>query len=115
MLELFFQQLTVEPDSISFEQSIALIDALYEFTPTAFRNGSEQNSAGQNNGSCKLLSFASLHQLSAPQTLQLFGDFYRKDVLENPTGVDHQNIRQFMQHGWDGVSFEGCALRGKTE
>ena len=39
MLQQFFIQLSVEPQSISFEQSISLIDALYHFTPTAFKNG----------------------------------------------------------------------------
>jgi hypothetical protein len=28
------------------------------------------------------------------------------DVLENPNAYDHQNIRQFMEHGWGGVEFE---------
>ena len=37
-------------------------------------------------------------------TLWLFGDFYRKDVLENPDGTDHANIRAFMEGGWDCVS-----------
>ncbi|MGL5142536.1 MAG: HopJ type III effector protein, partial [Acinetobacter baumannii] len=27
--------------------------------------------------------------------------------------TDHQNIRQFMQNGWDGVKFEGQALTEK--
>ncbi|WP_337840814.1 HopJ type III effector protein [Rheinheimera sp.] len=114
MLEDFFRQLTIDPDSISFSQSISLIDALYDFTPTAFKNGDQMNAAGQNNGSCKILAFALLHRLSEPQTLQMFGDYYRQDVLEQPTGTDHQNIRQFMQYGWDGVEFDGQALHGKT-
>lgn len=114
MLEDFFRQLSSDPESITFTQSIALIDALYQFTPTAFCNGLQQNAAGENNGSCKLLAFALLHQLSEPQTLQLFGDYYRLDVLPNPQGSDHSNIRNFMRTGWDGVSFSGQALTGKT-
>ena len=114
MLEDFFRQLSSDPESITFAQSIALIDALYDFTPTAFSNGEQQNAAGENNGSCKLLAFALLHQLSEPQTLQLFGDYYRLDVLPNPQGHDHGNIRNFMRTGWDGVSFSGQALTGKT-
>jgi hypothetical protein len=27
---------------------------------------------------------------------------------------DHQNIRQFMQNGWDGIKFEGDALTAKS-
>ena len=44
------------------------------------------------------------------QTLYLFGDYYRKDVLENPEGTDHQNIRNFITSGWGGIKFEGTAL-----
>ncbi|GAK84871.1 type III effector HopPmaJ [Vibrio ponticus] len=40
----------------------------------------------------------------------MFGDFYRKDVLGNPDGDDHQNIRNFIAHGWNGIKFEGQAL-----
>jgi len=30
--------------------------------------------------------------------------------LANPDASDHQNIRQFVVHGWQGVSFETPAL-----
>lgn len=114
MLEDFFRQLSTEPDTISFSQSISLIDALYQFTPTAFQNGELDNAAGENNGSCKILSFALLHQLSEPQTLQLFGDYYRLEVLPDLKGNNHANIRNFMRSGWDGVCFSGQALRAKA-
>lgn len=114
MLETFFRQLSTEPDSISFQQTIALIDALYDFTPTLFQNGEQVNAAGENNGSCKILAFAMLHQLSEPQTLQLFGDFYRLEVLPDVKGSNHANIRNFIRTGWDGVEFHGTPLRGKA-
>ncbi len=114
MLETFFRQLSTEPDSISFQQTITLIDALYEFTPTAFQNGEQSNAAGENNGSCKILAFALLHQLSEPQTLQLFGDFYRLEVLPDVKGTNHANIRNFMRTGWDGIEFHGTPLSGKV-
>ncbi len=113
MLEHFFIQLSTEPQSISFEQSIALVDALYLFTPTGFKNGELYNAAGENNGSCKILAFGLLHQLSEPQTLFLFGDYYRA-VLDNPKGIDHQNIRNFIRTGWDGVVFDLPALSGRV-
>lgn len=113
MLEHFFIQLSTEPESISFEQSIALIDELYDFTPVAFSNGDVKNAAGENNGSCKILAFGLLHKLSEPQTLHLFGDYYR-DVLANPKGQDHQNIRNFMRTGWEGVEFALQPLSAKT-
>jgi hypothetical protein len=112
MLEHFFIQLSTEPESISFGQSIALIDELYHFTPVAFTNGEKHNAAGENNGACKILAFGLLHQLSAPQTLHLFGDYYRA-VLDTPKAHDHLNIRNFIRTGWDGVAFELNALQEK--
>ena len=109
----FLQQLSDAPDSIAFADTMAVVDALYDFTPTAFSNGTTRNEAGQNNGSCKLFSFAKLHQLAPQQTLACFGDYYRKDVLGNPDGSDHQNIRNFMKTGWERIVFEGEALRPK--
>lgn len=114
MLEAFFRQLSTEPESISFAQTIALIDALYEFTPTAFKNGEQMNAAGENNGSCKILAFALLHQLSEAQTLQLFGDYYRLEVLPDIKGSNHSNIRNFIRTGWDGIEFFGAPLSGKA-
>jgi len=67
--------------------------------------------AGSNEGSCKILAFAKMHQLDEAQALQLFGDFYREDVLKNPQGQDHTNIRNFMASGWGGVSFESAPLK----
>jgi len=101
------------PEGIAFNDTIALIEALYDFTPTSFSNGDLLNEAGKNNGSCKLFSFARLHGLTQQQTLACFGDYYRKDVLGNPDGTDHQNIRNFMKTGWEGIRFEGEALKLK--
>ena len=101
------------PGTIEFSAVIAYIDANYDFTPTRFINGSLVNEAGQNNGSCKIFSFAKLHDLSPSETLILFGDFYRKDVLQKPDGTDHQNIRNFIHTGWEGIKFDGQALMEK--
>ncbi|WP_111672588.1 HopJ type III effector protein [Algoriphagus litoralis] len=101
------------PESISFSEVIAYIDANFDFTPTRFVNGAAVNEAGQNNGSCKIFAFAQLNNLNENQTLALFGDYYRVDVLGNPTGSDHQNIRNFMQSGRAGIVFEGSALSRK--
>lgn len=113
-LKSFLQHLGDAPESVAFNETIAVIDALYDFVPSAFDNGALRNEAGQNNGSCKIFSFAKLHQLTAQQTLHCFGDYYRKDVIGNPDGSDHQNIRNFMRTGWEGVKFEGEALRPKA-
>ena len=110
---MLFEQLEKSAGEISFREVIAFIDAHYDFTPTRFTNGSTVNEANQNNGSCKVFSFAQLNGLSEEETLNLFGEFYREDVLKNPEGSDHQNIRNFMQTGWEGISFEGKALQRK--
>ncbi len=102
----FLERLQAEPQSISFADTMAVIEQHYHYTPTAFRNGDQHNDAGCNEGSCKILAFGVQQQLTLEQTLQCFGDYYRNDVMQNPDGDDHQNIRQFMQHGWDGVRFE---------
>lgn len=100
-------------ESVNFSDTIAVISENYTYTPTVFKNGNVENAAGQNEGSCKIFSFAKLHDLTIEQTLSLFGDFYRIDVLEHPDANDHQNIRQFMQHGWNGITIESCALEAK--
>jgi len=105
------QKITLN-DPISFQEVIAYIDNNYDFTPTAFKNGNQYNETNQNNGSCKVFSFAKLHELNQDETLQLFGEYY-KDVLNTPEATDHQNIRNFMQFGWGGISFEKEALHLK--
>jgi len=109
-LNTLLQQLNESPDSVAFNDTISVIDSLYEFTPTSFKNGSLLNEAGKNNGSCKLFSFARLHGLSLQQTLNCFGAYYRDDVLMHPEGTDHQNIRNFIRTGWSGIEFSGNAL-----
>jgi ubiquinone/menaquinone biosynthesis C-methylase UbiE len=113
-MKTFLDRLARSPSDITFDETIAIIDANYEFTPTAFRNGTLHNNAGQNNGSCKIFSFAKLNGLTAQQTLHLFGSYYRDDVLNNPQGNDHQNIRNFINSGWEGIKFEDVALKEKV-
>jgi hypothetical protein len=104
------QKIQENPKSVSFSDCLEVIDSTYSFKPTAFRNGDTYNEAGQNNGSCKIFSFAKKHGLTEEQTLNCFGTYYRNDVLNNPDGTDHQNIRNFMKYGWKGIEFEGDAL-----
>jgi len=84
----------------------------YAHTPTAFKNGQQANGANENQGSAKVFSFAQLNGLDQAQTLSLFAEHYAA-VLATPEGADHQNIRQFMLNGWDGIQFEGQALTAK--
>jgi hypothetical protein len=108
-------QLRDSPDSIEFGDVMTLIERNYHYTPTGFSNGDIVNEAGSNEGSCKIFYFAQLNALSEMETLPLFGAFYRDDVLANPAGDDHANIRNFILDGWLGIRFEGTALTLKTE
>ncbi|MBD1584652.1 HopJ type III effector protein [Pseudoalteromonas sp. S16_S37] len=110
-IERFLTQQNEDGQNIEFEQTIALIERHYHFTPVAFTNGEQHNEAGTNLGSCKILAFAQLNQLSEQATLHCFGRFYRQDVLLNPNGDDHGNIRNFIKFGWQGVSFAQPALK----
>jgi len=113
-LESFLQKLKDSPDSIEFNDTMSIIDSLYIFNPTSFRNDDFVNEAGQNSGSCKIFSFARLHRLTPEQTLACFGSYYRDDVLNHPENKDHQNIRNFMKTGWSGIEFDSDPLKAKT-
>lgn len=109
-----FLQKAQKLEAISFDETMAIITEHYDYQPTEFSNGFGDekliSTAGVNQGSCKIFAFALLHNLSPEQTLNLFGDYYHIDVLQNPTGTDHQNIRNFIKSGWEGVSFQNPAL-----
>ena len=109
-LDVFLQKVKSAPESISFDETIQVIEESYVFTEIAFSNGDTNNEAGQNNGSCKIFAFGLANDLTEEQTLHCFGDYYRVDVLGNPNGDDHQNIRNFIQQGWQGIKFDGDAL-----
>ncbi|MFL0797869.1 MAG: HopJ type III effector protein [Cellvibrionaceae bacterium] len=113
-LESLLNQLNTTPESVSFQQVIDTITETYSYEATAFTNGTVENAAGTNEGSCKIFAFAKLNSLTPEQTLHCFGDYYRVDVLQNPEGNDHGNIRNFMETGWGGVKFEGEALAIKS-
>ena len=103
------------PDQIQFQLVMDAIDELYDVREVNFSVGDVVSTPGQNMGSAKILSFATYSKLEPAATLQLFGDYYRKDVLEHPDATDHANIRAFMKVGWDGVKFpDGLAVTPKN-
>ena len=113
MLQEFFAKLRNK--DVDFEDTIKVINELYEYQPTRFTNGVTTvviNEAGQNEGSCRIFAFALLNNLDEQQTLACFGRFYQ-EVLNDPQGTGHGNIRSFMRDGWAGVSFDGKALTAK--
>lgn len=105
-------------DSLTFEETLHVIDAHYIHTPTAFSNGvgddAINNTEQQNQGSCKLFAFARLHRLNSQQTLAAFGQHFQH-LLEDPEGSDHANIRNFMRFGWDAIHFDGIPLSEKND
>ncbi len=109
-LKAFLDNLQRFPESIEFQDAMAVIETAYEYSPTTFTNGKLVNLAGENEGSCKLFAFAKLQDLNEENTLACFGAYYRNDVLQNPESDNHQNIRNFMQTGWDGIKFDKVAL-----
>lgn len=109
----FIAGLEKDPENNTFSGTMEVIDEHYEFIPTAFNNGKLKNLAGENNGSCKIFAFAKRQKLNKELTLACFGEYYFKEVLENPEGKGHQNIRNFMETGWDGIKYKGTALREK--
>lgn len=100
-----------------FEDTIAVIQKHFDYTPTRFKNGLSEtaiiNEAGKNEGSCKIFAFAQFMNLDADTTLKCFGRFYQ-DVLNTPEGNDHLNIRNFMKDGWAGIAFQSLALTPKA-
>ena len=113
-LKQFIHQVENSPETIAFQDVIKQIEENYLYTPTRFINGTNDDSvtnlAGENEGSCKIFSFAKMHALDKTQTLHCFGQYYRQDVLQNPDNTDHANIRTFIKHGWDNISFDKAAL-----
>ena len=112
-LEAFLVQVA-NGQPVGFRDTMDMIAAHHDYRPARFYNGLGAdrltNEAGINEGSCKIFAFARLHGLSEPQTLALFGEYYRDEVLPNPDGEGHKNIRAFMKHGWAGIEFDADPL-----
>eukprot|EP00523_Entomoneis_sp_CCMP467_P016363 CAMPEP_0168784166 /NCGR_PEP_ID=MMETSP0725-20121227/10075_1 /TAXON_ID=265536 /ORGANISM="Amphiprora sp., Strain CCMP467" /LENGTH=210 /DNA_ID=CAMNT_0008834193 /DNA_START=53 /DNA_END=685 /DNA_ORIENTATION=- len=112
--EIFNANLEMDGSDMKFADVVELIDKYYETGLLEFKNGDILNKQGENEGSAKVLSYAALSELDKETTLKLWGEYYR-DVVKNPDGSDHLNIRNFMKTGWEGVPFEnGIALTKKN-
>ncbi len=127
-MALFNQQQALQSDmsafreklntnSAQFSETLALVEKWYDLHPSAFKNGLDDaavnNPAGQNEGSLKVFALGRLNGFTPEQALACFGEHYR-DVLATPDGSDHQNIRQFMSHGWPGIDFASVPLTLKV-
>lgn len=110
-IEAFLNKLKESPEAMNFSETMEVVDSNYEFTPTAFKNGALHNEEGQNSGSCKVFAFAKTQGLSKDETLACFGQYYFDEVLRDPKGAGHQNIRNFMKTGFEGINFDGNPLK----
>ncbi|UOE52784.1 HopJ type III effector protein [Mucilaginibacter sp. SMC90] len=106
--------IALKEGTATFNEVIEFIAVYYQHQPTAFKNGDVYNETTQNQGSARVFAFAQINNLIEADTLCLFAEHY-KAVVATPNGSDHQNIRQFMAHGWEGIEFEGEALIPKSE
>ncbi len=113
-LATFKTKLLSDPSTIEFDDTMSVIEQLYNFEAGEFSNGDLVNATGQNSGSCKLFAFAKLQNFTAAETLACFGHYYRDDVLANPEADNHQNIRNFIKTGWDGIRFKSQVLTEKS-
>ncbi|GAA3592756.1 HopJ type III effector protein [Flavivirga amylovorans] len=112
-IEAFRNKLKNTPKDIEFSETMCVIEAHYNFSPVAFKNGALQNDSGENSGSCKLFAFAKAQDLTKEETLACFGKFYFDEVLNDPDGSGHQNIRNFIKTGFTGLSFNEEPLSKK--
>ncbi|MBA4726086.1 MAG: HopJ type III effector protein [Pseudomonas sp.] len=96
----------------AFSETLAFIEAAYDYQPTRFVNGAVENAAGENEGSCKTLGLAVLEGFSTEEALLAFGEHYQA-VLATPNGSDHRNIRALMETGLPGVRFDSVPLKRK--
>jgi hypothetical protein len=96
-----------------FADTLAFVAAHYDYQPQAFSNGTVENAAGQNEGSCKALGLALLEGFSDEEALLAFGEHYRS-VVATPAGNDHGNIRALIAHGLAGVKFSAEPLNRKA-
>lgn len=116
-LDDLIQQIKNRPNTVEFDQVMAVIDACYDYTESAFSNGIGDdridNAPGENAGSCRIFAFAQINGLNQSETLVCFGKYYREDVIGHPEASDHANIRTFMRHGWPGIRFDRLALVAK--
>jgi len=105
------ERLNTSDKTIGFNEVMKVISNYYHYKASDFNNGKLVNKAGTNEGSCKIFYFAKINALSEQSTLHCFGQYYYADVLDNPAGIDHGNIRSFMKNGWKGINFTHEVLK----
>lgn len=87
-----------------FEANLFDIYDKFAITPVPFKNGGLENKTGENSASAAIFAYAAEMGLSDGETLELFGE-HLQAVTNNPDGNDHENIRQFMKTGHNGIEY----------
>ncbi len=106
--------IAIDSNDHLFSSTLAFIEQWFDFTPSAFDNGGVQNSAEQNQGSCKVFALAQLLPLNKEQALRCFGEHYR-DVLATPDADNHHNLRRVLRDGLSDIRFDQFPLTAKTQ
>lgn len=109
--ETFLQQLN--SDEHVFATTLEFIETWFDFTPSAFQNGSVANAVDQNQGSCKVFALAQLLELTQEQALRCFGEHYR-DVVATQDVDNHHNLRRLLKEGLADISFDSFPLTQKA-
>jgi hypothetical protein len=86
-----------------------VIEGNYNFTPTRFANRELKNNVGENMGSCKLFAFTKHQKFTKQATLFCYAAYYQY-VLKDAYGSSHQNIKNFIKTGFEGLSFKNEAI-----
>ncbi|KAJ1637914.1 HopJ type III effector protein-domain-containing protein [Pavlovales sp. CCMP2436] len=93
-----------QPGSVMFAETLEAIDQAFEFFGTKFVNGAVSSTSSENEGSSKVLSLSQLVGMTTDETLVCFGEHYR-DVVADPSGSSHANVRALMTTGLEAVLF----------
>lgn len=110
-LATFLKQIN-QPEH-SFADSLAFIDAWFDFTPTAFNNNGLLNNDAENHGSAKIFALSRLLKLNKQQVLLCFGEHYR-NLSQTPTN-SHLNIRTLIDTDLAGIVFDRQPLQRKAQ
>jgi len=106
--------LSEDVEELSFAQIIDTLDQHFSFLPGAFSVGQVESSESENQKSLRVLAFAQMMQLPKEQALKLWGEHYRQ-VLQEPEGTSHGNIRAFLVGGFEAVRLPSGVISVKTE
>lgn len=100
-------------EQIMLADTVKMIDNEFDYFEVPFNCGDAQNAINENATSGKIFSLALIAGLDKDTTLNLFGEVYR-DL--SPSGSDHQNIREFIKSGIDGLKFPtGYCIVSKSQ